>query len=197
MENFLPVVVDAKLDLEKAGVDLSGPCGAFQITKLVAWRLRDKGIKLLKKESGNNCDGYSVDYLVREDLTGVDMLSDAGGDNGPVWNEKEADPGFAGRIMEPIEVNDPDAPVPVPLPDHVDSTTVIAIHEMNAHIEEISRSEITQNEKLDALMAKLEHYDREFEKIKPQLAALLPVLIGGGESKTANLSSILSLFTKG
>jgi hypothetical protein len=84
-----------KAQLEAAGVNLVGPCGAFAITKRVAWGLRGAGIGLLDKPGGNQCDGYSVDVLV---LPGggdiVDILSDGGGQNTPSWyvREREVDP---------------------------------------------------------------------------------------------------------
>jgi hypothetical protein len=71
-----------------AGLDLSGPCGAFQITKRVAWGLRGAGIGLVSKSSGNNCDGYSVDFLCWKGGDGVDVLGDAGGMNLPQWSDR-------------------------------------------------------------------------------------------------------------
>jgi len=95
-------VAEVKARLEAAGVPLSGPCGAFNITKQVAWDLRASGYGLVAKPSGNNCEGYSVDYLCLQNGDGVDILSDAGGTNGPQWAEKPGE--FAGqnRWREPI-----------------------------------------------------------------------------------------------
>src|SRR5437773_305690 len=55
------VVAAVKAELEARHVDLSGPCGAFAITKRVAWRLRNDGAGLLPKSGGTNCEGYSTD----------------------------------------------------------------------------------------------------------------------------------------
>lgn len=87
----LQIVQKAKSDLESAGESLSGPCGAWKIANLVAWRMRAAGYGLLRKPGGNNCDGYSVDYVVRKsDGQGFDMLGDAGGANIPTWQFGDA-----------------------------------------------------------------------------------------------------------
>lgn len=96
-------------------VDLSGPCGAFQITKRVAWALRNEGAGLLAKPNGNNCEGYSVDYLVYQDGTGYDLLSDAGGSNGPQWGGPETGMDVS-RWRAPIDPGDAPAPTPSPAP---------------------------------------------------------------------------------
>lgn len=80
------VVAQAKEDLEDAGHDLSGPCGAFAIVKLAAWRMgEDAG--LLSKPSGNNCEGYSTDIIVYPDGRIYDVIIDGGGRNGPTWGD--------------------------------------------------------------------------------------------------------------
>lgn len=78
-------VAAVKAQCEAAGIDLTGPCGAFQITKRVAWGLRGAGIGLVSKPGGNNCDGYSVDFLCWQNGDGVDILFDAGNANAPQW----------------------------------------------------------------------------------------------------------------
>lgn len=74
-----------KAQLEAEGVDLSGPQGAFQITKRVAWGLRAFGVGLVHKPNGNQWDGYSVDYVCFRSGDGVDILGDAGGRNDGQW----------------------------------------------------------------------------------------------------------------
>jgi hypothetical protein len=76
-------VATAKADLERAGVPLSGPCGAFAIVQLAAWRLRASGAGLLTKNSGNNCQGFSVDSIAYPDGELYDVLGDGGGENRP------------------------------------------------------------------------------------------------------------------
>lgn len=103
------VVGSVKAGLQARGVDLSGPCGAFQITKRVAWTLRGDGAGTLDKPAGNNCEGRAVDIIVYPDGHGYDILSDGGGANGPAWNDVGIDNG-AGR-WRPV-TSDPDAGVP-------------------------------------------------------------------------------------
>ena len=79
-------VAQVKDLLLQQGVDLSGPCGAFQITKRVAWGLRGTGAGLLSKPSGNNCDGFAVDIIAFATGSYVDILVDSGGANTPSWS---------------------------------------------------------------------------------------------------------------
>jgi len=79
-----------KQQLERDGVNLIGPCGAFAITKRVAWGLRGAGAGLLSKPGGNNCDGYATDIVCWPDRA-YDVLSDGGATNGPTWNETGVD----------------------------------------------------------------------------------------------------------
>jgi len=88
-------VAAVKAQCRAAGVDLSGPEGAFQITKRVAWGLREYGIGLVSKSSGNQWQGYSVDYLCWGNGDGVDILGDAGGANIPQWSAKPEE--FSGQ----------------------------------------------------------------------------------------------------
>jgi len=97
------VVEHIKADLVARGVDLSGACGAAQITVRVAHTLRDR-YGLLLKRAGNravfradgtcvdgdhanpNEPGFATDYLIdRATFFGYDILSDGGGLNGPQW----------------------------------------------------------------------------------------------------------------
>jgi hypothetical protein len=100
------VVSAVKNDLVARGVSLSGPCGAFEITKRVAWVLRAQGIGLLSKPQGNNCQGYSVDFLTRQDGSGLDILGDGGGDNTPTWHDAEPPGALSSRWREPFDPGD-------------------------------------------------------------------------------------------
>lgn len=80
-----PDIAKAKLDLQKAGVDLSGPCGAFKIVQLAVWRATDDS-GLLAKPSGNNCQGFATDIVAYPDGSIYDVLIDGGGANTPTWN---------------------------------------------------------------------------------------------------------------
>jgi hypothetical protein len=107
------VVSAVKNDLVARGVSLVGPCGAFEITKRVAWVLKAQGIGLLSKPQGNNCQGYSVDFLTRQDGSGLDILGDGGGDNTPTWHDSEPPGALSGRWREPFDPGDTPAPPPV------------------------------------------------------------------------------------
>lgn len=92
------------------GVDMSGPCGAFEITKRVAWELRGEGYGLLggKSAGQNGCtvgtERYSVDWVLKADGHGADILTDAGGANGTMWSPDEADPKFYRPAFDPGDV---------------------------------------------------------------------------------------------
>ena len=83
----LQLVTAIKNQLLAQGVDLAGPCGAFAITKRVAWALRSTGAGLLSKRSGNHCDGYATDILCYPTGQIRDILGDGGGANTPLWSE--------------------------------------------------------------------------------------------------------------
>lgn len=98
-------VAAIKAMLEGQGVSLSGPCGAFEITKRVAWGLRGRGWGLLDKPGGNNCNGYATDIVMQNDGSGaiVDILGDGGNGNFPNWGVSapgEVDPA---RWRAPVE----------------------------------------------------------------------------------------------
>jgi hypothetical protein len=98
-----------KQDLLSRGVNLSGPCGAFEITKRVAWQLRAEGAGLLSKPAGNNCEGYATDYIVFRNGPSFDILGDGGGANNPQWAQDD-DPSLLARWRDPLPVDEP-API--------------------------------------------------------------------------------------
>lgn len=94
-------MADAKAELEAAGQDLSGPCGAFAIVKLAAWKMGG-GAGLLDKPAGNNCEGYATDIIVYPDGRHYDVLVDGGGRNGPAWGDAgTVDPSRYRPAIEP------------------------------------------------------------------------------------------------
>src|SRR5690349_16461832 len=89
------VVADAKAQLVQQGVNIVGSCGAFEITKRVAWRLRGEGAGLLGGKSGaqNRCGEYAVDIVMFPDGRYFDILVDSGTTNQPAWGgPNEGDP---------------------------------------------------------------------------------------------------------
>ena len=88
--------------LQEQGTNLSGPCGAFAITKRVAWELRDTGAGVLHKPGGNNCEERATDIIVFRDGRAFDILFDGGNTNGPLFNPTEVDDA-AGRWRAPVQ----------------------------------------------------------------------------------------------
>lgn len=108
------VVASVKSLLAAQGVSLADSCGAFQITKHVAWALRGEGAGLLDKPSGNNCQGYAVDIIAYPDGRIFDILTDSGGSNGPTWNASV--PVEASRWRPAFDVSPGPTPISVPPP---------------------------------------------------------------------------------
>ena len=135
------VVADVKADLVAKGVPISGPCGAFQITKRVAWQLRGTGIGLLDKPTGNGCEGYSVDFLTYPDGSGLDILGDSGGANVPGWELLEPPGALTGRWRAPFDPGDVPIPgpiVPTPGTPPLDLTPITAsLARIEAQLEQI------------------------------------------------------------
>lgn len=83
-------VAQIKEALLNIGIDLTGPCGAFEITRNVAWGLsKISAAGLLSKPQGNNCEGYATDIICYPNGQIIDILGDGGGQNNPIWLEKE------------------------------------------------------------------------------------------------------------
>lgn len=112
----LQIVESVKARLLASGHDLSGPCGAFNITKHVAWELRATGAGLLSKPAGNNCDGYAVDIIAYSDGRIRDILGDGGGANNPQWPEDGLEVVSADRYRPAIDPGDVSVPLPTPTP---------------------------------------------------------------------------------
>jgi hypothetical protein len=111
------LVAVIKQRLEDRGLNLSGPDGAFEITRRVAWELRDQGAGVLSKTTGNNAHGFAVDIVCFRDGTYADCLVDAGGANTPAWqiNGGVID---VSRWTAPSDPGDEQpAPAPTPTPE--------------------------------------------------------------------------------
>lgn len=111
--NHLDIVTKIINDLKQQGVNLNGPCGAFQITDRVAWELRSEGAGILSKPTGNNCQGFSTDIVVYKNGLHFDVVGAGGCQNNPLWNSAGlVDPN---RWREPINPANL-APVPPDTP---------------------------------------------------------------------------------
>jgi len=132
-QNHQPTVAQVKADLVARGLDLSGPCGAFQITKRVAWQLRSEGAGLLDKPSGNSCLGYAVDIIAYPGGQLFDILTDSGGNNGPGWgNAGTAEPGRYRPAFDPGDTPSPTptpVPIPTPIPPPVSSIDLSGVYQ--------------------------------------------------------------------
>lgn len=73
--------------LQARGISMSGPCGAYEITRRVAWAFANRGAGVERKPGGTNCEGRSIDIVIFTDGMTIDMLVGAGGQNGPAWQE--------------------------------------------------------------------------------------------------------------
>jgi len=101
---------------------------AFQITKHVAWLLRDRGWMLVKAKPGslNNVEGCTGDIIAKDDGFHVDILEDGEGKAFAAWQEhhdqgeKDA---IRPRVMAPIQMPDIFG-VPGPIPGPVPATPV-------------------------------------------------------------------------
>lgn len=135
--DYTQEVAFTKSILMAQGVDLRGACGAFQITGRVAYKLKDQGFKLLRKQGGNRAiilpdgscvdgdhgsgPGYATDYLIslKEGFVGYDLLGDGGGQNAPQWLGPEADAEMVARnatnFADPFPMGG-DVVVPTPTP---------------------------------------------------------------------------------
>ena len=117
-----------KADLVARGVDISGPCGAFQITGRVGYLLRDEGWGLLAKSPGQNgCsingDRYAVDFLLHNpSRQGVDLLVNSETQNIPAW-QLTPQPAYPDltlwRAPFQMDVVPPPPPPPPPPPHHL------------------------------------------------------------------------------
>jgi hypothetical protein len=82
---------------------------AFQITKHVAWILRDRGWKLVRAKPGspNNVEGHTGDIIAKDDGFHVDILEDGEGKAFAAWQEHH-DPSekdaIRPRVVAPIRM---------------------------------------------------------------------------------------------
>jgi len=133
----------AKQDLLNAGVDISGPCGAWRIVNLAAWRLAHAGdgAGLLAKLDGNHCEGYAVDIIAYPDGVIYDVLIASGELNLPAWQEAGVvDPGrWRPAVFQDYDEAAPDSP-PQPAPDPPPPSSVDArIAALEARLAAIDR----------------------------------------------------------
>ena len=147
------VVATVKDELVARGVLILGPCGALEITRRVAWRLRDTGAGLYAKVQGNNCQGFAVDIITYSDGRLYDILVNAENENVPAWNLVNAGTGFPGTNpnWRPVLVNPDGAEPPLPPVPPLDLSGLYV--------------------RLDALLQRLDHQFERQEELGQQVIA--------------------------
>ena len=187
-QSHADVVAAVKAELQGRGVELAGPCGAFQITERVAWRLRADGAGLLSKPSGNNCNGFAVDIVAYRDGHIVDMLSDAGSSNGPTWQDAGmVDAALWRAVLNP----DPGSVVPpagtTPGNGHLPSTDLQFIEQrltgIEANLVELQRRvrdlQVQETTDTDAIRGDIKSFrERAGEALKVAMKYAIPVIAG-------------------
>ena len=187
-QDHSPVVAAIKARLEAAGTDLSGPCGAFQVTKRVAWELRSQGFGLHFKGGGNNCEGFAVDYIIQAPtFFGFDILGDGGGANVPQWIGPEDHPDIVARNRgswrAPTDPGDTPPP-PVDPPDNGDHDAIVDLmgdlQKQMADFRQWAEAEIA------AVRAEHKAQDPKLDKGTPIWQILIGILgaIAGGVGAT-------------
>jgi hypothetical protein len=81
-------VAAIKAQVVAAGLSTIGDCGAFEITRRVAWGLRAQQAGLLDKHGGAECTGFAPAIVAFPDGRIADILIGAGDSDGntPTWN---------------------------------------------------------------------------------------------------------------
>jgi hypothetical protein len=127
--NHLETVRRIKNEVIAAGIVLEhgpGECGRFEVTKRVAFALKDEGFGLIAKFGGQNkCaegslgiteDGFAVDAIMDRDGVVIDLLG--AGVDGPNTAQWFVQPHLTNPNLwrEPFPVVDGAIPVPMPTP---------------------------------------------------------------------------------
>jgi hypothetical protein len=133
-QNHVGIVQSVKAQLLATGVNLAGPCGAWEITHRVAWILRGEGAGLLHKNPGQNqCQGVGVDVVIYQDGRLFDILTDSGGANGPVWHQIESvSPSLWRPPVDPggsSQPQPPNIPPPVVVPQPIPSLDLSGVYQ--------------------------------------------------------------------
>jgi len=175
-QDHAQTVVETKGTLVAQGTDLSGPCGAFAITKRVAWALKGEGAGVLSKPSGNNCDGYAVDIIMYPDGRAFDILTDGGGTNGPTWGRIEPiDPTRYRAALDPGD--GPPVVIPPSIPP-VDLTPLLnrlldletAAQQMRAQIAQVAGQADASAQSVNGFEARLAGVETSISRIDAYLA---------------------------
>lgn len=105
--NHVDLVGRVKDYLIAQNINISGFCGAFEITKRVAWALQGDGAGVLKTWHSGQCNGFAAGNIAYTDNSGVDILSDEGGDNTPGWGPGPSQNDSGVYYVAPTDPGDP------------------------------------------------------------------------------------------
>lgn len=179
----IELIASIKADLVARGVNLTGPCGAFEITKRVAWALRDEGLGLVAKNAAQNgCDAngerYAIDALMLRDGQTWDILVNGGGEedanhqpkpgtgNGPAWQVTGAAPRDAWRAPFEVDPLPPEPLKPEPLKPVVLDPVPLSAND----VERILAGQAAATERILAAIAELRQEAANLGKtLLPQL----------------------------
>ncbi len=117
-------------DLRARGINVLGDCGAFEVTKRVAWHFRNRGAGLEYKPGGRRCEDRSIDIVLFNDGRSVDILIGGGTDNGPAWQVEHPYEGWQNYWRPPYNPDGEDelADRESPIEPHRDTIEVHAPH---------------------------------------------------------------------
>ncbi len=102
--NYIDLVEDIHALVKPAHT----PEGAFEVTKRVAWALREHGAGLLIKEGGDNVvewrgKRFSAGRVIFTNGHLFKVLTDIPTTNGPSWQDEGIDPALIPRWVEPMD----------------------------------------------------------------------------------------------
>lgn len=180
------VVVKWKEAVERAGIPVTGSlAGAFEVTKRVAWELRNDGIGLLIKLRGENIvewrdDLYSagrVAYGKNGRTYPIKIFTDVPATNGPKWDvgtEPVPDDQFWGPALEPEPLGtapedpeDPDSPPP-PFPDPNILALVDSVKALASTLDAMAQEVADIFDKFEALETRIAEIARRLGEVQEQ-----------------------------
>lgn len=171
------VVAKAKALAVASGVMLESACGAHEITRRVAWLLRDLGWGLLSKPNGENCHGRAIDVIVNKDGRWVDVLVNSQTDNIPAWQEQVSPIDDVSRWIAPLDPMDGPPPIPVvPVPPA--PTPVVQVVDFTARIDAIGDRLTAIENRLTIIDAHINQANTTIQNYMPLIQSLLPLLGG-------------------
>lgn len=204
MDDQSPLVARIKEQVLAEGVDITTPCGGFEIVKRVAWELRGQGAGVLAKLAGSHPDGDNVDmpYGCWKDnalyaydvvifpngehydcLTGYDEKKKTGLD--PIWRlvtkEGTSEPYLRPDTYRPAIEPHPTVVEPPAPPQPPTDPTVTPPNTPTVPSVDLSQLVAVQRERLDVEQERLEVEQQILAAIKSIPAAFARALLKKGK----------------